>query len=469
MPGAPVRVQVAMALVSLLLMGTAAADSLADETAAGTVPLRTPESYVESWPFLRTSLEVVGVNILMTAWGRYVARPESPSYRLNIETLKSNPINGFEWDENTFFVNSFRHPYQGAQYFGAARANRYDFYQSAMWAFAGAWLFEYTGEANPPSFNDWIDTAVGGITLGEALFRLSGVVLDNSASGSSRLGRELGGFAVLPIRSVNRMVTGEAYRVHSNPPDRRPATLRAGLRAGAWTTGEGQLWNADLATAFLGIDVSYGDPFEGSVEKPFGAFTLGGDVSFDDGPEALRRLEVDGMIAAAEVGRGGRSRHAVGGQQSFDYFNNAAYSLGAHSFGASFVSSFRTSEGFETRVAVNAAGILLGATETITFGAVQRRYDRGPGADYALEIQVIRNGRRLVDLSHAGFWIHSINGNDADHFLSLTRARANVPVIGSLGVGLEYILYTADSRYAEFADTHRRIPELKLYAGWGSN
>ena len=226
----------------LLLITSTPGGSSGGDVPAEADSLRSPEYYQAKWsPFWRTTLEMLGFNLIMTMYGKYIMKPEDHGFDVGFDSIRENLKNGFEWDDNSFSANNFRHPYQGSLYFGAARANGYDFYESSMFAFAGSWLFEYAGEAHHPSINDWINTAVGGITIGESLYRLSDMILDNTATGSGRVGRELGGLACSPLRGVNRLLTGEAFEVHANPPNRFPGYFGANFEFGFRTLGEDNL------------------------------------------------------------------------------------------------------------------------------------------------------------------------------------------------------------------------------------
>lgn len=456
---------VALLLAALPTEALAEAPTEAPAEAASTVEFtpRTPESYVANRPFLRTSVEIMTFNVSMTVWGHYFIKRDDTGYDVSVNSLTTNPKFGFQWDNNTFFVNYFRHPYQGAQYYGAGRANGYDYYQSGMWAFAGSWLFEYMGENKRPSYNDWITSGVGGMALGEPLFRLSSVVLDNEATASSRVLRELGGLVILPVRGVNRLVTGEAFQVHVNPPDRRPNVMNSNIRVGAWKPGDEQRWDSRQTKAFLGFDVSYGNPFEERVDKPFDVFTSGIDVAFDNEPQALRRLEVHGLIAGASIGRGERAQHVIGAVQSYDYFRNDVYAVGAQSFGASLLSRFRMGGGFDTRTVVTASWILLGAANSHYVNVSNRRYDIGPGAAYNLGLQFLRNERRVIELGHAGYWIHALNGTAVNHFISISRVKANLMLIRFVGIGFEYLLYTTEKKFEDFPDVYARGSELRVF------
>jgi hypothetical protein len=451
------------ALFVAVLPAEAPAKAPAEATTTVEFSQRTPESYVANRPFLRTSAEILTFNVGMTVWGHYLIKRDDSGYDVSVNSLTTNPKFGFQWDNNTFFVNYFRHPYQGAQYYGAGRANGYDYYQSGMWSFAGSWLFEYMGESKRPSYNDWITSGVGGMVLGEPLFRLSSVVLDNQATGSSRVLRELGGLVILPVRGVNRLVTGEAFQVHTNPTDRRPIALDSGLRIGAWTPDEEHQWDSRQTKAFFGFDLSYGNPFEERVKKPFDVFTSSIDVAFDNEPQALRRLEIYGMIAGTSISHRQHIQHVIAGVQSYDYFQNDVFAMGTQSFGASLLSRFRMGGGFDTQTVVTASWILLGAANSHYVHVSDRRYDIGPGAAYNIGLQFLRNERRVIELGHAGYWIHALNGTAVDHFIGITRVRANLMLMRFVGIGFEYLFYTAEKKFEDFPDVYAQGPELRAF------
>lgn len=89
----------------------------------------------------------------------------------------------------------------------------------------GSLMFEYTGESQRPSSNDFITTSMGGVTLGEALYRLSSLVLDNRATGSSRVVREIGAAIINPVRGFNRLIYGRMGAIGPNHFERHPPYL----------------------------------------------------------------------------------------------------------------------------------------------------------------------------------------------------------------------------------------------------
>jgi hypothetical protein len=444
-------------------MQFAASSSAYTAMQSGAGLTKTPEDYGQNWRALRQTTEMVLMNAIMTLFGKTFM--EGESFNVSLETIENNLKNGFEWDDNSFSANNFRHPYQGAQYFGAARSNHYDFWQSSMWAFFGSWLFEYTGESHHPSYNDWINTAIGGIGLGEPLYRLQLMALDNTATGSSRAWRELGGFLILPLAGFNRLVTGAAFEPHQNPPDDKPDHFGGRFDIGSRTLSDEYVWQEARTRLYFDFYLRYGNAFK-PVEKPYDAFSFRAQLVTNNKPHGIARLQSRGVLASANVYKSEVSQHVISADQFYDYIDNEAFTYGGQSFVASYFSRFWKGERFEARTQIGLGAIVLGAFKSDYFNISGREYDYGPGAGYVVGAQFLRNQRNMFTINTAGFWVHSVNGTRADHFARVTTVRIDIPIKDYIGVGLDYVLYEVESYYKDYDDVERRTPELKFYLAW---
>lgn len=435
-------------------------------SAAGGVILRTPESFVAKRRGLRTLAEIVAQNGIQTLGGRFFMEPpDSHGFVISTETIHENLISGQEWDDNTFNANNFRHPWQGGMYFDAARANGYGFYQSSMFSLAGSWLWEYTGEAHHPSYNDMVNTHVGGIAFGEVMFRLSSMVLDNTATGSNRVWRELGALAISPTRGFNRMFTGEAFAVHANPPDRSPGVKGVAFDLGIRTLGEENLWTSSTARVFLGIEAQYGDRFS-DVGHPYDNFGFGLQMNLKNDPHGIGRILMHGVLGGRNLEDTDTRRTVIAGYQDLDYIDNEAYTYGGQSFGVGYQSQFATGARTMLRTGLFANGILLGATKSDYANVSGRDYDYGPGMGCKFVAAMSRNGREVFTLVHESYYIHSVSGNDMDSYVNFSTVRVLAPVKDWLGVGIDYTMYHAERHYALYPDVTTRNPELHAYLAW---
>ena len=137
--------------------------------------------YNQRSPWWLCAIRVAGNNVVTWAFDRYIFNADFA--RIGFNSWSHNLKTGFEWDKDRFGMNYFFHPYSGAGYFNAARANGYTFYESIPFAFGGSLMWEYFGENTLPSVNDLINTTVTGAFLGEITYRLSSDFLDDRTTG----------------------------------------------------------------------------------------------------------------------------------------------------------------------------------------------------------------------------------------------------------------------------------------------
>ena len=95
-------------------------------------------------------------------------------------------------------------------YHGFARSAGFNYWESAGYTFAGSALWEIAGETTQPSSNDQIASGIGGTFLGEALFRMSNLMLEHGG-GMPRFWRELAAAVISPSTGFNRLVFGDRY------------------------------------------------------------------------------------------------------------------------------------------------------------------------------------------------------------------------------------------------------------------
>jgi hypothetical protein len=132
--------------------------------------------------------------------------------RINFNTMKANFKKGFVWDNDMFVTNLFAHPYHGGQYFNAARANGMNFWESIPYTAGGSLMWEFFMENESPAINDFLSTTFGGLSLGEATFRLSDMVIDDRTTGFERFKREALVVLISPGRGLSRIVSGQAWK-----------------------------------------------------------------------------------------------------------------------------------------------------------------------------------------------------------------------------------------------------------------
>ncbi len=450
--------------------------------------------------------EVLAINNISGVAAQYVrnvdwSETNPRSWWDNIET-------GFKYDPDPFKTNQWTHPFNGAAYYNSARSNGISFWPSAAFSFAGAFEWECCGETQRMSYNDMINTPIGGIALGEAQYRLSSEILDNRSRGLGRFFREFGAFLVDPVRGFNRLVTGDATKVADNPVDPmdwRPKGGQTFLAAGVRSIGQsysvtdaaGKVTKTEGDTksyATLLLNHSYGDVFANTRRKPFDYMDFVAELNFGE-KVALGNVQIRGDFASWPIGggEGSSANHVFALIHHFDYMNNTSYEFGGQAVGAALTSRFRLSDRMLLTTRLDADGILIGGINSeysyladVANPERLREYDYGPGLGTTARADLTLSGRPLLSALYRFAWINVKNGSvyntgttgsDADHYIQGGGLRLVIPVHGNLGLGADAYVFLRDSDFALIETTTgarksqhitQRNPQVRVYLAFSN-
>jgi hypothetical protein len=192
-------------------------------------------------------------------------------YRVTGHDIFENLHHGVSWDDNPLPPNFIGHPYNGAIYFGAARAVGTTFWESTPFVVAGSIAWELASEWQAPAINDMITTSLGGVALGEVLHRMSSLVLDDSTSGIGRFSREILGAGIAPSRGFNRLVTGDAW-ADGAPPVPKPAVVAAHVGIDQISAGTVTAGHDFIPSVLVALDAEYGNLLPKESKSSIGAY-----------------------------------------------------------------------------------------------------------------------------------------------------------------------------------------------------
>jgi hypothetical protein len=219
--------------------------------------------------FILPAAEIVAMDTGINLANRQTA--EAHFYRVSPESIRRNLRSAWVVDDDSFEINQFLHPYQGAMYHGIARSSGLNFWQSWAYTFGGSVLWEIAGEITPPSKNDQIASGIGGSFLGESLFRVSRLLL-NARETEPGPWRLLGATAVSPPVGVNRLLTGHKYDPEwANEPVVSDARIQLGVRNGVKDRD-----GVRDKEAVVGLSIDYGLPGRANYahKRPFDYMTI---------------------------------------------------------------------------------------------------------------------------------------------------------------------------------------------------
>ncbi len=383
-------------------------------------------------------------------------------------TWATNIENPWVWDNNKFLNNQFSHPYHGNLYFNAARTNGYNFWESVPWAFGGSLMWEWFGEAWAPSPNDWFNTSLGGITLGEMLFKVSSLTLDNRATGSERTFREIGATFLNPVRGFNRLVRGQMNDIVANPPDWRPSRIFASFDVGvrSATGGDNLGKSGTTEVGFVQAVLFYGDHVADLGKAPFSAFTLGFEIATEKQGERSRfaRLTARGNLGAHELSKSERTQHQLAAFMIYEFLSTQAVEFGGQGFQGGVVSRWGDPHGFRIQSELLAAGYPIVATQSDYFVTLEGRdYDYGLGLGGNASLAAIWEGVGAIEARGRMLWEPIISGFNGDHYQYVGSLEGRLYFRGRIGIGASATWYHRKSVYDDFADVSADGTQIRAY------
>ncbi|MGH9399993.1 MAG: DUF3943 domain-containing protein [Thermoanaerobaculia bacterium] len=382
--------------------------------------------------------EVVMLNVGTWLVDRYLLK--APWAFISLATWKANLKAGLVYDHvDDFPTNQAEHPFHGSFYYNAGRTNGFNFWESALFAAAGSLQFEYFAENEPASLNDLINTSLGGAVTGEVFYRLSTMLVDNTASGGSRLWREIGAFVMNPIAGFNRFFRGETKKDFPNPDHRMPAGFSAELYAGYQHLGDGPPSVVlHPNQGLFGVLIRYGDAFSGENRKPFDYFEALLEVTPRSNSTASRWQE-RGLLASWGLSSSAAAEHRLGLFMGYEYTNNQSQIFSTQTLSANLLSRFPLSRGLELRMEILAAGFPVAALQADDtpeeLAAIGRPYDYGQGGGVRSLARLHRGGLDLFSIGYEALWIHTSSGASLSSRLKALRLEGRLPVHGALAAG----------------------------------
>ena len=425
--------------------------------AAESSPADTAYRQVRSVPL--AVIEALGSNVVLNRFD-YYTHAEPDQFQVSLQSIWDNIQEGFEWDDNHFNTNQFAHPYNGSVFFNAGRSNGLSFWESAPLTAAGSLTWEYAGEVHRPSFNDFINTTVGGIALGEMFHRTALTIRDNRATGLRRFGLETAGFVVDPIGGFNRIFRGEAWRVYGNPPEDNPRELSAWLRFGVRSRGDQDFaFGSEATGSVTDFRLIYGDPFA-EHHNPYEFYTFRVEAASADSG-FLNGVKGEGYLVALSHPNGGPDSHRWALTQRFDFDDNSAYKYGSQSVMIRWLKRFHHSEKSSMGVEVGGQWVILGAVNSEHTGLSQRNYDYGPGLGTDVIYVWMYHGFPLLRGEYSVVWLDTKAGDNASHWLHRGDLEATYLFTSDFGVSAAAGYFRRDSYYDDAPDVHQWSPEWR--------
>jgi hypothetical protein len=440
------------------------ADKLITDTIAKPPPM--PRRFlpppVKEKRFGRATIELLSSEVGPWAFDRYVLKADFAKTSFKTFAHNLNP-GSWTWDSDLFVTNQFAHPYHGSLYFSAFRTNGYTFWESVPAAFTGSYLWETFGEKDPPSPNDFINTSMGGIVLGEMTYRLANKIVNNRQRGFKRQANEIVGLLINPMNGINRILDGKWGKVYGNPTDRDSTRLTAEFDMGLRqiSTKIGNNTRNGTFGLFGRARLMYGNRYK-DYRVPFSNIYANVELGRDDS-SLVNAVNVYGSLAGWEIRSNKDLKHLAILSANYDYISNQAFFYGGQSVRMNIFSQYQVTEKVKFITSVNGGPVLIAAIPN--HGIYRgRAYDYTMGVGYGAGAGLNVLDKFTAGVDYRGSWLLTVNGNQSHYVLHAVTGEFRYQFIPALSVAAEPGYFILRSTYKDADDVSRIYPYIRFSA-----
>ncbi len=375
-------------------------------------------------------------------------------------------ISNWEFDVDKFLTNQFAHPYHGNLYFNTFRSTGHTFWQSAPAAFCGSLLWEIAGENTYPSYNDLINTTVGGITLGEMTHRFAGLLINKKRRGARRQVQEVLATLINPVDGFNRIVGGEWGKQYATDAEDSlyvDFTVDAGIRRVNKEPNE--LFKSGRNEVYSSLRLRYGNPFK-DYRSPFDNFYIFMEVGGADSA-LLNSLWVQGSLWGKLTGGGDKSIKMLRLTLNYDFYKNTAFEYGGQSLLLTWAAHFNPGKRWQVNVEAGGGAILIGASpDRYRNYHDARDYTYGSGATFLAIGDVIYNNRLYCRVNFRSGWTGTIDGSTTSTALHLINTEIKYRFFGNFTISGSWGNFQLLSFYPRIPTTNEKYPFSRLSLGY---
>ncbi|MDP4149762.1 MAG: DUF3943 domain-containing protein [Bacteroidota bacterium] len=360
------------------------------------------------------------------------------------------------WDDDGFTTNQFGHPYHGSIFYNTFRSNGYSFWQSAPAAFAGSYIWETFGENQAPAPNDFINTGMGGIVLGEMTHRLAHKIIDERRRGFRRQASEVLALIIDPANGFDRIIDGRWGRVRANSGMQDSTPIFAELDLGM------RKFRADHTSSGFGlyghVRFLYGSPFV-NYRTPFSYFSVNAELGKDDSSK-LNIISVYGSLTGWRIGETKNSRHLALLSANYDFIHNEAFFYSGQSVKLLVFSEFGLLRKIRINTTIGGGPVILAAVPD-TYHYEGRDYDYCTGIGVNGNFRINFADRFSYSINYRGGWLKTINGSASHYFLHAITSEFSAELVRHFSLCLEPGYFTLEGVYRHYANVDKTYPYLR--------
>ncbi|MEO7727821.1 MAG: DUF3943 domain-containing protein [Burkholderiales bacterium] len=404
--------------------------------------------------------EILGFQVLLNQFDRH--HYGCCEFHSNLQTIRSNLHGPWVVDSDGFTVNQIGHPYAGSMYYGFARSSGLSFYESVGYAFAGSFLWEIAGERTQPSKNDQIMTSFGGSLIGEPLFRMANLMLENS-EGAPKVWREAAAAVISPPTAFNRFAFGDRFSaVFDSHKPVYYSRLQTGFSSTTQNT-QGPSSKVERNEGLLDFSIDYGLPGKNgyTYNRPFDYFSF---QMIGASGSSVESLNSRGLIFGTDYESGPSYRGIWGLYGSYDYLAPQLFRVASTALSLGTTAQWNATSSMIVQGTAT-LGVGYTAVGTINDAANSNNNHYGVSPQALLALRFIFSDKVSLDLTGREFFVSRLGAGTTDGRDNIVRGDASLTfrVHKQHAVALKYLVTRRDNTTLTFGDRTQTRGTIGIY------
>lgn len=393
------------------------------------------------------ALEILGFDVLLNRFDNHFL--PGNDYDVNASTWRRNLRNGWVTDKDPFKVNQLGHPYQGSMYHGFARSAGLNYWESLGYTFAGSAFWEVFGERTPPSRNDQITTGIGGTFLGEALFRMSSLVLEKGEG--PKFWREVSAAVISPSTGFNRLAFDKRFdTIFASRNPTYYSRLGLGI-AGTTQNVPGTTTAIKRNEAQADFSLDYGLPGKPgyTYTRPFDYFTFQGTAS---SANVFENVMTRGLLIGKDYEAGKNIRGVWGLYGSYDYISPQAFRISSTALSLGTTGQMWLTNSIALQ-GTAMAGVGYAAASTIR-GVAENDYHFGVAPQALLATRLIFGETAALDVTAREYFVSRVAAANTSGRDNIARADVafTLRIHRQHAIAVKYLWNRRDAHYIDLGD-----------------
>jgi len=411
--------------------------------------------------YLIPALEILGFQALLNAFDRQYYKGHD--YDVTLSSIVRNLHSGWVADNDPFKVNQLGHPYQGSIYHGLARSAGLNYWESLGYTFAGSLVWEIAGETTRPSKNDQIASGIGGTFLGEALFRMSSLVLEN-ANGTPKFWREVSAAVISPSTGFNRLAFGDRFdAVFSSNGAVYYSRFSVGA-SGAPISVAGASARSGRAEALADFSIDYGLPGQPGYyyKRPFDYFAFQATASTAN---VFENVMTRGLLLGTDYEVGRTYRGLWGLYGSYDYISPQFFRISttALSLGTTGQKWFTDSIALQGTAMLGVGYAAVGTVRRID--PTDRDYHYGVAPQALLALRLILGNKYSLDVTGREYFVTHVSAAERAGHDNIARVDTSFTwrIHKQHAVSVKYLWNRRDASFPDIGDRTQKRATVGIF------